>query len=1107
MTGATSRNTPDRPDGAWPPGVTVLTGPAGAGKTAAAVELYRRHVDRLGRPGCLLIVPNAPAAGWMRQRLLELSATGVVIAPAVTTFASLAAGILSAAGRPAGVLSPVRRRLLLTGIVAGLQAEGALKALGPLADTPGLVSALDAAIGELKRAAVAPEALARAVNPRSAKHAELLAVYRRYQEHLLAAGRFDVEGLMWLARDVLADDPDAPLGYHNIAALAVDGFTDFTPTQLEILARLARRAERTLISLPLADQPARERMWHWTRRTLDRLRQAMPDARVVALAAGGDPLATLFDMTGGGAGGAGPAGELDLAILEAADVEAEVAAVARAIKADLIGGAAPGSIAVVARELSGYEEPVERIFAAHDIPIAARPARLDACNAVRYILRLLSLPGRYEVHGVLGAIRSSYFRPAALGEGFDDKAVATAEMAVRAANVLGGRASYGQALTRMAARARAGPEGPGEDEGVSLGPLAADADAIERAGAMLEALLARLDRVAAAGDVASYVGAVRDLVADLEVAAAAAEHDDDSLVAADLRALRAFDELLDDLAEAGPAGGGEDLAELARRSAEAGMCPPERGEALVTVLDVLDARAMRFEKVYLLGVNEKAFPRLTRDRCFIDETDRAAWADRGVALDRRSDLIAREMLLFYLAATRASRSLTVSFLTADATGKPYAPSTFVEDLRAAAKRQGIACRERRIGPGQLVPPAAEISSPADALNAAVYAAFGDEQERRERAEPLLGWAAENCPELLRRTAWGIFAADRRWRKAEVDAYDGRIDDAGLLRALAAEIPAKRVFSATELNSYARCPWQFFARYLLALEPLPEPEAQMGPAARGSFCHAVLWRVCTALRDRAGGPFRLADVGEEDLRAALDRAVEAERNRLADRAVYSGLWDVQTDFWRRMLAAYLTGQRQSPEGDVSLHFELGFGPCRRRGERLDPASAPEPVAIDAGGVKIRLEGKIDRVDRAGGGDGPLLAVDYKSGRVPTAREMNEGRDLQLALYARALEAIFGSPCAGGAYHDLRGNAHRYFARFKLHGGRRRADGDFEDRLELAMKAAGVYVRGMQAGRFDALPAHDCPSYCPYRQICHYSEHRARRKAGGRPAGPRAEGGDE
>ena len=1102
-------------------GVTILTGPARCGKTTAVLELYRRRMDDLGRPGCLLIVPNAPGAARMRQRLLELSETGVLIAPAVTTFAGLAAGILSAAGRPARILNTVHRRLLLWSIVNRLAAEGDLRALGPLTDAPGLVTALDASIAELKRAAVEPEALAKAIDPASGKDADLLSVYRRYQDHLRKAERFDVEGLMWLARDVLARDENTPLGYPAIAAVAVDGFTDFTPTQLEILSLLARRVESMLITLPFAAQPRRRRMWFWTERTLQRIRQAIAGSKVTAAEPGGDPFESLFDLPGGRKGrarasepaGAAPATggpAISVTILAAADVEAEVRAVARAVKADLAGGAEPGSIAVMARDLGGYEEPIRRIFAAHDVPVASRPTRLDACGVVRFILRLLSLPPEYAFHDLLAVIRNSYFRPGALGAGLDAATVATAEMAIRTANVLGGRTEYSRAFRRLADRARSGEDFAEDEETVALGPLSADAGAIERAGAMLEALMSRLDRLAAADDVGAYVRAVRELIGELQIPAAVVERlgisdeapaagvEDDSSVAADLRALWAFDELLEDLTEARlfPAGRSrpEELTELVSRLTEAAVCPPARGESLAEVVDVLDGRSLRFRRVYLLGVNERAFPRLAQETCFIAESDRLAWAARGLALDRRSDLIAREMLLFYLAATRADEALTVSFLTAEASGRPHAASTFVEELASAGERQGAPCRRERIGPGEFVPPPDELSSPADAFNAAIFAAFSEQAGREYRPAALLGWAGRHRPEWLRRASFGIFAADRRWRAGEVDAFDGRLDDPKLLVSLGERIPAKWTFSASQLNSYAQCPWQFFARHLLHLEPLVEPEARMTPAAMGSFCHAVLWRVMTTLRKRAGGPVKLAETDEGELRALLAEAVEAERRRLADRAMYSALWDVQTGFWREMLWAYLADQRQAAPPAEAVCFELGFGLTRRRAGRMDPASRPEPVELDAGGERIRLEGKIDRVDQLAP-DAALLAVDYKSGRLPASKDILSGRDLQLALYAKALEAIFDRPCAGGAYHDLRENKHRQVSRLKVPRGAT----SYEELSAFAMNAVGRYVQGMRSGRFDVFPAHDCPKWCPYRQICHYAEHRARSKTGGSAPG--------
>ena len=1086
------------------PGVTVLTGPPGAGKTAVALELYRRRLDEIGRPGCLLIVPNAPAAEQTRRRLLDASPSALLISPAVATFAQLAAAVLSAAGTRAGRLGPAQRRLLLEAIVAELHAAGKLGALSPLADAPGLIDALDAAIAELKRAAVEPEALAKAIDPRSKKDADLLAVYRLYQQRLRQAGRFDLEGQMWLARDVLAGD-DAPLGYDGITAVAADGFTDFTPTQLEMLAHLARRTEKLLITLPLADEPGRGRMWFWTARTLERIGRAIPGADVLALDSPA-PLAGLFDL--GGEAPPPPAGPTaSVTIVEAPSVEQEVRAAARAIKADLAAGGGPQAVAVLARNLQPYLEPIQRIFAAHDIPAPSRPAALNRCGVVRYVLALAGLPPAYEFHQVLAVIRSSYFAAAALGEEFDAATVATAEMAIRQANVLGGRQAYGQAFERLARLARDRPDDAGDDDDQPApGGLTGDPQRLEQAGRLLEALFAKLDRLASARDAAGYAHAVAGLIDEMGVAEAAAGHDEDDIVAADLRALGALDELLEDLAAADfPAGaavpGGP--AGLLARCAAAASVPPARGEALIAVADVLDARALRFRRVYLLGVNERAFPTLAQDRCFINEPDRAAWAGRGVVLDRRSDLIAREMLLFYLAATRAGEALTVSYLTADAAGKVHSPSMFVSELIAAAERQGLPCRRRKIGPGRFVPPAGELASPGDAFNAAISAAFGACGESPADAKGLLGWAASRQGELLARASFGLLAAGRRWARGDPDAFDGRIDDEALLKSLRGRIPSKWTFSASQFSRYAQCPWLFFASDILGLAPLAEPAVRMTPAQRGSFCHAVLWRVMKKL-GRDGG-VNLAEVERDELLAALDDAVKAETDRLDSGAVNSRLWAAQTRAWQPMLREYLLARREKAASDPErmVHFELGFGLAGRRGGQMDQASRPEPVELRAGKHRIFLAGKIDRVDRIGTGDAAgLLVVDYKTGRLPSAADVLTGHDLQLALYAQAIEAMLGEPCAGGAYHDVPNLRVREASTSKMPSSRAVAAATYEQWLAESIVTAGAYVDAIRAGRFDALPTHRCPSRCPFRQVCHHSEQRARRKA---PAG--REGDDE
>ncbi len=1049
-------------------GVIVLTGPASSGKTSAVIELYRRCDDAISGPGCLLIVPNAPAVAQAKSLLLERTA-GALIAPAVTTFAGLAGNILASSGRSPATLSRVQRMLLLERIIAEIHAAGGFRALGPLVDTPGLAEVLDKSIAELKRAAVEPDMLEKAMGKPSGKDADLLAVYRKYQKHLLDTGLFDVEGQMWQARDVLAGDNDTPLGYEGITSVAVDGFTDFTPTQLEMLALLGKRMKTVLITLPLIDRKHRSRLWFWTSRTLERLHKAMPDARIVNTDNEHEPLRTLFDLTGESEEEPTKREGFSITVLEAPDVEAEVRAVARAVKADLVAGAKSGTIAVVARNMEAYTEPIERIFAAHSIGVRAKSANLDACGPVRYILSLLALRREYEFHDVLTVIKNSYFRPSALGD-FDAATVATAEISIRTANVLGGRDSYAKAFARLARRANHAADSDAED--------------IKKAADMVETLMTCLDELSSTKDITQYVSVVRAIIERLEISVASASYDDDSLVAADLRAMRAFDELLDDVSAAGPLAG--EPTDIPARAAAVSACPSARTHADVAVMDVLDARAVRFKHLYLLGVNEKTFPQLTFESCFITESDRTAWGQAGVVLDKRSDLIGREMLLFYLSATRADETLNVSYLAGDAGEGSAARGVFVAELIASARRDRIAVAEKRISPGQFVPPIDQIATPPDAFNAAISAAFNGD----DNAHKLMDFSKRNYGDILRRASFGLLAAHRRWAQSPPDEFDGRINSPTLLKNLAEQIPQQWVFSASELNSYAACGWGFFARYLLRLAPLAAPSAQLAPADRGIFCHAVLWRVMTNLAKNSDG-VNLAEIDPDELSRTLKQACLAEKNRLADRAIYSQLWDAQTAYWQRLLWNYLSDQREAfgKKPAQSLHFELGFGVTRYRDEDTDSASKPEPIELDAGEYQIRLAGKIDRVDLITCEDAPAtLAVDYKTGQLPAARDIIAGRDLQLALYAKALEAMFDIPCAGGAYHDLRNNKHRYFATFKTP----KAEEGYAELLAGAMEAVGLYVGAMREGRFDAIPAGKCSKWCPYRQICQYSQARANRK---------------
>jgi ATP-dependent helicase/nuclease subunit B len=85
------------------------------------------------------------------------------------------------------------------------------------------------------------------------------------------------------------------------------------------------------------------------------------------------------------------------------------------------------------------------------------------------------------------------------------------------------------------------------------------------------------------------------------------------------------------------------------------------------------------------------------------------------------------------------------------------------------------------------------------------------------------------------------------------------------------------------------------------------------------------------------------------------------------------------------------------------FEVAFGVGAGEGE---PLARAEPVVIDLGpGLRFRLRGRIDRIDRVA--DGRYEVVDYKTGGYwadAWAGVFAGGRTLQHALYALAAEEV-------------------------------------------------------------------------------------------------------
>jgi len=389
--------------------VTLLVGPARSGKTTWLAERFRAALQA-GPPGAALwLAPTWRAGVEVRGRLLDGRHPGW-FAPNVMTFDRFAEATVECSSVPIRPIDQAMKRQLVRRIVDRRRAQGRLEYFGPIAETSGLVDMLCDWISEMKRLEIWPDQLKRACTARGMgqKDRELLDLYEAYQQALTEHQLYDAEGRFWSARDWLsqymeqqagskskagATEAALPRPWQDLRLVVVDGFSDFTHTQHEILELLAQGIDELLVSLPLESEEGREDLFAKPGATLERLKRGFRRAEVVEFARAESPtrpaLAHLERKLFANPRHTEDAPSTEgLEIIAAAGKVNEIEQIAARIKGLLLSGRArPGEIVVVFRSLSGQADLVRELFGRLGIPAALESAEgLWQCPVLRFLV-------------------------------------------------------------------------------------------------------------------------------------------------------------------------------------------------------------------------------------------------------------------------------------------------------------------------------------------------------------------------------------------------------------------------------------------------------------------------------------------------------------------------------------------------------------------------------------------------------------------------------------------------------------------------------------------------------------------------------------------------
>ena len=336
-----------------------------------------------------------------------------------------------------------------------------------------------------------------------------------------------------------------------------------------------------------------------------------------------------------------------------------------------------------------------------------------------------------------------------------------------------------------------------------------------------------------------------------------------------------------------------------------------------------------------------------------------------------------------------------------------------------------------------------------------------------------GAQAEAC---RRATAFGIF--------------DGLVPAAGAALDLTG---GQRAISATTLEQAAACPFSFFLRHALEVEPLDDVEreldAWLDPRTRGSELHSLY----AALMRRARGRNRRV-LRAHDLAWLIERGrerLDALRREMPPPS--EAVFDNESREFLDDLEAFVDAEAKATNAEP-VAFEVSFGlPRQDDTPRTDaaeggaePLASEEPVEIPLGrGRWLLLHGRIDRIDRVGPGEYEI--IDYKTGRFwrdDWQGTFAGGVRLQHAVYGVAAEALLNRARAGGRSGDLERGAHVVRAVYRFPTGRgygREVKIDAPSRAALA-RVLGDLAAVIAGGTFAHAVDEGSCRWCEFAAAC-------------------------
>ncbi|MBN2069992.1 MAG: PD-(D/E)XK nuclease family protein [Candidatus Krumholzibacteriota bacterium] len=476
----------------------------------------------------------------------------------------------------------------------------------------------------------------------------------------------------------------------------------------------------------------------------------------------------------------------------------------------------------------------------------------------------------------------------------------------------------------------------------------------------------------------------------------------------------------------------------------------------ISVLTPVEARGLRFRVIFIPSMTQSSLPGRIRQDPFLKDGERRVIgqiATPDAFFPEKGERYEEQVLLFNLIIESASELVVCSRPRVEGrSGRERAGSSFIRFVKEkfSGGSSGGQCVEKRIS-GRM-----RTTEEVEPVSEREFDIILVASEGVKGAEGLSN-------RFFKR---GLMLSKARWQNDRLTPYDA------VFSSKRAREESKRIldekkwsFSATSLESWARCPFSYFLEKMLGVESVSEPERilTIDRLERGRLVHSLLEDVFRRLGEKKYLPLSGNNIAPalDTARGSIDQALARyEDSRPVGLPVF---WDMEKDWMIRSVTRYLEHEARRSDGLVPCRYEASFG-----------GDDSEKVSFRTGKGEIFFHGRIDRIDSGGGGR--FRVIDYKTGNLKgTDDDIQGGTSLQLPVYLQAASKLLVSPVEQGVawYQQITPEA-RGVVRF--------SGEDWNEKAPGFSKAVDLITDGIEKGYFFIYPDSQRCRFCGLKEAC-------------------------